>query len=113
MDLICFIFTCFSIFANTIFSPSLQNICTNLNTNIQFDAKQIHGEANICFRANIYCTFPHTGEYLLQSLCFEANNSKLEVHFTFKRIFACKHLHANKYLLAIISILANVCYVLF
>jgi hypothetical protein len=43
MDLIRFIFACFGIFANTIYSQhSLQNIRTNSHQKIRFDAKQKH-----------------------------------------------------------------------
>ncbi len=50
----------------------LQNIRTSSHTNIPVYAKQIHVEANICFRANIRFTLSHTGEYLLQIIRFEA-----------------------------------------
>jgi hypothetical protein len=68
----------------------LLHIRTNLHTNIWFDAKQIHVEANIRFRANIRFKFSHTGEY----------SQKLQVNFTFKWIFACKYSHTSKYSLA-------------
>jgi hypothetical protein len=74
----------------------------------------MHGEANIRFRANICCTFSHTGEYLLQNLRFEANSCKTlsEFHiqaniglqtFVYKQIFACKYLHTIECLLRIAS----------
>jgi hypothetical protein len=78
-------------------SFSLQNIPTNTHTNIQVDTKQIHVEANICFRENIRFTFSHIGEYSLQNICFEANMAKLQANFYFQAnirfrfySFACK-----------------------
>jgi hypothetical protein len=62
-------------------SHSLQNIRINSHTNIQFDAKQIHVEANICFRGNIRFTFSHSGKYSLQNICFEADIPKTSSKF--------------------------------
>jgi hypothetical protein len=53
-------------------SYSLQNIRTDLHTNIRFDAKNTFA-ANIRFRANIRLRFSHTGEHLLQNIRLEAN----------------------------------------
>ncbi len=112
MDLIHFIFIGFGIFRNNIYS--LKIICTNLYTNIQFHAKKIHFEANICFRANIHFIFFHAGKYLLQNIHFKANicktssnlyiqaNVRLPI-FAYKQIFACKYSHTSKYLLQIVS----------
>ncbi len=77
MDLIRFIFACFGIFANTIYlHHSLQNVRSDSYTNIWFDAKNKYVAGNIRFRANICWRFSHTGEYLLQNICLEANIRK-------------------------------------
>jgi hypothetical protein len=47
-------------FIRIIRSYFLKNIRTNSLTNIRFDAKQIHGEANFLFRANIRLIFSHS-----------------------------------------------------
>ncbi len=97
MDLICFIFICYGrkhhLFASFNWY-SLHDIHTNLHTNIRFDAKQIHVEANIRFRANICFTFSHSGKYLLQNIRFKVNICK---YWMFKVIFACKYSHTKEY----------------
>jgi hypothetical protein len=118
MDRIRFIFAGFGIFANTIYLhhslifPS--KYLHKLHVKIRFDAKMIHVEANICFRANILFIFSHTSKYLLQNFRFEANFCKTlrEFHIqaniclqilAYKGIFACKYSHTSKFLLSIAS----------
>ncbi len=83
-------------------SYSHQNIRTNLFTDIQFDAKQMHVEAYIRL------TFSHAGEYSLQYIHFEANipktSSKFHIQvFAYMRIFPCKYSHYSEYLVCIAS----------
>jgi hypothetical protein len=54
-------------------SHLLRNIRTKSDTNIQFDAQQMHVKASIRIRANIRYKFSHAGEYSLQNIRFEAN----------------------------------------
>ncbi len=76
MDLIRFIFACFGIFANTIYSRySLQNLRKDSNTNIRFNSKQIH------VATNIRKTF---SEFHIQA------NIRLQI-FAYKKILACKY----------------------
>jgi hypothetical protein len=93
-------------FIHIIRSYLLPNIRTNLHANIRFDAKMIHVEANIRFRANILFIFSRTSEYLLQNIGFEANFCKTlsEFHiqaniclqiFAYKGIFASKYSHSS------------------
>ncbi len=118
MDLFCFIFACFSIFANTIYSHNSLHICFKIFAQIRiqiFDLMQkIHVAENICFRANICLRISHTVEYVLQNIRLEANicqtlsefhiqaNIRLQI-FTYKRIFACKYSHTSEYSLHIAS----------
>jgi hypothetical protein len=100
IDLIRFIFSCFGIFANTIYYLHIRYKIF----------LQIRVEANICFRASIRFTFSHTGEYSFQNICFDANICKAsrEFHiclqiFAYKWIFICKYSHTGKYSLCIAS----------
>ncbi len=64
-NLICFIFACFGIFAKTIYSHHSFHIRFKLFAQIHIQIfnfiQKIHVAGNICFRANIWLRFSHTG----------------------------------------------------
>ncbi len=79
----------------------LQNIRTNLNTNIRFYSKQIHFLIlpKICFKI-----------FVLERIHICKSLSKFHIQanihlkiFTYKRIFACKYSHTSEFLLCIAS----------
>ncbi len=95
-------------------SFSLQTICTNLYTNIQFHAKKKFILKQIFASERIFTSY----FLMLANICYKIFTlkqifAKLQAIFTYKRMFACHYSHTSKYLLANIHILANICYILF
>jgi len=94
------------------YSLHIQNIRTDSQTNIRFDAKNV--VANVRFTANICFRFFHAGQYVFQNIGLEVNIHKtlsrfhiqanicLQI-FAYKWIFACKYSHTKEYLLHIAS----------
>ncbi len=115
MDLIRFIFACFGIFANTIYSHHSFHIRLKIFVQIRIHIfnlmQKIHVEANIRFRANIRLTFPHTGEIRFEakwikcsfikeySLCMSNSLTRFDAKQANKTCFIRFEVH--KYLLYI------------
>jgi hypothetical protein len=93
MYLICFLFACLGIFANTIIriirSYLLSNIRTNLHANILFDAKKYMLKQILAPERIFYSYF-----LILANICFKISVSKQ---------FACKYSHTSKFSLHIAS----------
>ncbi len=113
--LICFIFACFDIFANTIYSHNSLHIRFEIfaQSRIQiFDLMH-----NKCMSKRIFASERiFASNFLMlaniRNNCFEANIHKTssEIHIqvnislqilAYKRIFACKYSHTSEYLLSI------------
>jgi hypothetical protein len=106
MDLIRFIFACFGIFENTIYSNHSLHIRFKIFAQIRIQLfnfiQKIHVAENIRSRANIRLRFSYTGEYLVQNIRLVANIHKTLCEF---------HIQAN-FSLANIRRLANIRYLL-
>jgi hypothetical protein len=125
MDLIRFIFACFGIFANTIYSHHSLHIRFKKFAQIRIHMidlmQKILVASNIHLRANIRLRFAYTGECLLQNIGLEAKFAQLYADLTFKRIFASKYSQTSEYSLANIrlqifayqKIIATQCFKLF
>ncbi len=113
-DLTRFIFPCFGIFANTIYSNHLLHI------------RLIYSH-RLAQKYSIWCKkymlqwkkislqieysliiFSHTGEYCFKIFVEKRIFAKLYANFTFKRIFDCKYSQTSEYSLANIPIPANI-----
>jgi hypothetical protein len=96
MDLICFIFACFCVFANTIYSHH------SLHVRFKIFAK---------VRMQIFASkYSFWSNYSQNSKRISHSSEHSLANFTYKRMFACKYLHTSQYSLSIAKQANKTCF---